>query len=148
MPRRDVQLTVALGAGPNTTPISGSWNQGIAVAADGHDDWGMLKGKVASTGDDIIGWTIKPQLEGDIATLRTMFDGTIDVELGPGYPAELTTWVGDPLWLMNDESGRLTKNGDLVPAAQQYCALALEAGKVEGNRCEVYVFTQKNILNR
>lgn len=141
MPRRDVNLTVVLGAGPNTTPVSGSWDQGIAVAADGHDDWGMLVGRPATVGDDIIGWTIRPQKEGDIATLRTMFDGTIEVKLGESDGTE----CGQPLWLSNDESGTLTTV--LGEEAQRYMAQALEDGKGTGEYCEVYVFSQKHTLD-
>lgn len=141
MPRRDFNLTVALGDGPNTDY---SCDQGIAIAANGHDDRGMLIGKAASTGDDIIGWTVKPQKQGEIICLRTMFDGTIEVQLGPVAAA---TQMGDTLWLLDDETGRLTNDGSIIPAAQHYCGLALESGKVEGDYCEVYIFSQKYTLD-
>jgi len=143
MPRRDVKLTVVLGDGPN---LDNSWDQGIAVAADGHDTWGMINCKVAGAGDDIIGWTIRPQSSGDITTLRTMLDGTIEVKLGPGPVGEPQTIVGDALWLMNDESGRLTKDSSHAPESQRFMAFALEAGKLEDGYCEVYVFTQKFVI--
>lgn len=145
MPRRNVNLTVVLGDGPSSTPFAGSWKKGIAVAADGNDDRGMLKGRAASQGDDIIGWTIRPQKSGDIATLRTLLEGTIEVELGTmrGTPA-LT--IGDALWLMLDDSGRLTDDSSLVEDAR-YCALALEHNKVEGELCEVYVMSQKYVID-
>lgn len=140
MPRRDVHLTVVLGDGPNP---DNSWDAGIAVSADGHDEWGMVIGKVASNGDDILGWTIRNQESGDVTTLRTMFDGTLDVKLGPGVPTELLTYVGDDLWLMDDESGRMTKYGLSVAHAETPIALALEAGKGENEFCEIFVYSQK-----
>lgn len=144
MPRRDIKLTIILGPGPNADD---SWDQGIAVAADTQDEWGMMVGKVAGSGDDIIGWTIRPQASGDIVTLRTMLDGTINVKLGPGFIAAPATVTGDAMWLMADETGRLTIDGDRAIVGANYIALALESGKVENDYCEVYVFTQKEIIN-
>jgi len=145
MPRRNVNITVVLGDGPSSTPVAGSWDMGIAVASDGtNDEWGMLIGRAASEDDDIIGWTIRPQKSGDIATLRTMLDGTIMAKLGPMLGSDLT--IGNALWLMIDGSGRLTDDSDLISNAR-YCALALEHNKVEGDYCEVYVMSQKYVTD-
>lgn len=144
MPRRDIQLTVALGDGPGTSP-AGSWDKGIAVAADGNDLNGMIKGKVAVQGDDIIGWTIRPQVSGDIATLRTMFDGTIEAKIGPLGATAFE--MSQPLLLCNDDSGRVTPDFDSSVKSRHFLGYSLESGKVENELCEVYVFIQKNIIN-
>jgi hypothetical protein len=142
MPRRDFNLTVALGDGPNS---DNTWDSGIAVAANGSDDYGMLKGKPASTGDDIIGWTIKQQTSGDIVCLRTMMDGTIYAKLGD-FGTYGTTTMGDPLWLTNDDTGTLTADFNLVETGQSPIAMALELDKGDGDYCEVYVYSQKDTV--
>lgn len=143
MPRRNIGLTVVLGDGPETSP-SGAWDSGIAVAADGNTADGMMLCRPATEEDDIIGWTIRPQLSGDVAPLRTMLDGTIEIKLGTMRIAE-DLEIGDPLWLMVDGSGRLTDNEAIVSGARP-CALALERNKDDNTFCEVFVKSQKYII--
>ena len=136
MPRRDVHITVVLGDGPN---VDNTWDAGIAVAADGNDTFGMLKGKVASDGDNIVGWTIRSQESGDVVTLRTMVDGTMYVKVVIIDPNQ---FVGDELYLTDDGSGRLT---DVTPGVAREIGIALEENKVTGDFMEALIITQKYI---
>jgi len=135
-------LTVVLGDGPNT---DGSWDQGIAVSPDGNDAWGMIKGRPAGNDDNIIGWTIRPQASGDITTLRTMMDGTIEVKIGAVADAGTEFHIGDELWVQDDDSGRMT-NDDGAHGTYRSIGIALEANKEENSFCEVYIFSQKAAL--
>lgn len=141
MPRRDVRLTVVLA----DTPYE-YYPPGAAISADGNDEWGMIKGRLANSGDDIIGWTIRKQDQGDVATLRTSLDGTI---LAQVYNNSSLDWyTGVELYLMNDASGRLTQVQPGTPAGIRPVAQALEADNTqnESSWCEVYVLTQKAVV--
>jgi len=142
MPRRDTHLTVVLGDGPNT---DNTWDQGIAVSPDGNDEFGMIKGRPAGHDDSIIGWTIRSQKSGDITTLRTMLDGTIEAKIGTVADSGNEFHIGDTLWVQDDDSGRMT-NDNAAHGTYRYIGLALEADKEENSLCEVYIFSQKAAL--